>query len=303
MRFDLTDLRLFLWVAEAGSITRGAERAHLALASASARLRGMEEELKVPLLERERRGVRLTAAGRALVHHAQAVLQQVELMRGELGSFAGGLKGQVRLLSNTAAMTEFLPEKLSSFLTVHPEVDVDLEERLSSEIIPAVAEGRAEVGLVADTVDLGGLETFLLQPDRLVLVTSRGHPLAARRTVAFAEVLGEPFIGLGEGSALQQYLGSQAARLGRRPKYRVRLRSFDAVCRMVERGVGIGVVPETAARRCQRSMALRKVVLSDAWAVRRLCLCVRRYRELSPQARLLVDALRSDERTSGPGTR
>jgi DNA-binding transcriptional LysR family regulator len=73
----------------------------------------------------------------------------------------------------------------------------------------------------------------------------------------------------------------------------VRLRSFDAICRMVERGVGIGVIPEAAARRCQRSMALHKVVLSDAWALRRLCLCVRRYAELSAYSRLLVDELQA----------
>lgn len=131
-------------------------------------------------------------------------------------------------------------------------------------------------------------------------MTPHGHPLAARRKVHFAEVLDEPFVGLGEGSALQEYLGSHAARLGRRPKYRVRLRSFDAVCRMVERGVGIGVIPEAAARRCQRSMALRRVALSDAWALRRLCLCVRRYSELSAQARLLVDGLQGAGKPSRP---
>lgn len=128
MRFDLTDLRLFLHTAESGSITAGAERAHLTLASASARIRGMEAALGVPLLTRNRRGVETTAAGRTLVHHARVVLQQMERMRGELGEYARGLKGHVRLLSNTAAMTEFLPETLSAFLAQHPEVDIDLEE-------------------------------------------------------------------------------------------------------------------------------------------------------------------------------
>ncbi|EPX57215.1 Hydrogen peroxide-inducible protein activator [Cystobacter fuscus DSM 2262] len=299
MGLDLTDLRLFLLVVEAGSITHGAERAHLALASASARIRGLEDELGVALLERERRGVRPTPAGRALAQQARAVLRQVENLRGELGGYAGGVRGQVRLLSNTAALTEFLPEALSAFLTAHPEVDVELEERLSHEIVQAVAEGRAEVGLVADTVELGALETFAFQEDRLVVVMARGHPLAARRTVAFAEVLDEPFVGLGEGSALQEHLAWHAARLGRRPRYRVRLRSFDALCRMVERGVGVGVIPEAAARRCQRSMAIRRVALSDAWATRRLILCVRDHAALSVQARLLVETLRADGSSRG----
>lgn len=293
MRFDLTDLQLFLLVVEAGSITHGAERAHLALASASARISGMEDALGVPLLERRRRGVRPTPAGHALVHHARLVLQQLERMRGDLGDYARGLRGHVRVLSNTAALTEFLPDVLSDFLAAHPDIDIDLEERPSHEIVQAVAQGRAEVGLVADTVELGALETFPFHTDRLVLVTARNHPLAGRRQVAFEEVLHEPFVGLGEDSALQAHLALHAARLGGRPKYRVRLRSFDAVCRMVERGVGIGIVPEAAARRCQRSMAIRKVALTDVWALRHLTVCVRRLGELPAHARLLVETLRA----------
>ena len=292
MRFDLVDLRLFQLVAEAGSITAGAERAHLALASASERIRGMEAALGVALLERGRRGVRPTPAGLALAHHARLVLQQVERMRGDLGDYARGLKAHVRLLSNTAALTEFLPEALGAFLTAHPHIDIDLEERLSAEIVAAVAEGRAEIGIVADTVDLGDLETFPFRVDRMVLVTARGHRLAGRREIGFAEVLDEPFVGLGEGSALQDYLAGHAARLGRRPRYRVRLRSFDAVCRMVERGVGVGVVPQSAARRC-RAMAIRRVRLKDLWATRHLTICVRRFGELSAPAQMLVDEIKA----------
>jgi DNA-binding transcriptional LysR family regulator len=293
MRFDLVDLRLFLLVAETGSITHGAERAHLALASASARIRGMEEALGVPLLLRGRRGVRPTPAGRALVHHARIVLQQLEHMRGDLGAYASGLRGHVRLLANTAALAEFLPGVLGAFLAAHPNIDVDLEERLSYEIVQAIAEGQAELGIVADTVDLGELETVPFRDDRLVLVTQLGHPLASRRRIGFAEALDQPFVGLGEGSALQDHLAGHAARLGRRPKYRVRLRSFDAVCRMVECGVGVAVVPEAAARRCQRTMAIRRVGLTDSWALRHLVICARRFADLSAHARLLVDDIKA----------
>jgi DNA-binding transcriptional LysR family regulator len=298
MRFDLTDLRLFLHVAEAGSITHGADRANMALASASARVRGMEKALGVPLLERGRRGVRPTPAGRALVHHARVVLRQLERMRGELGDYARGLKGHVRLLSNTAALTEFLPETLAAFLAAHPNVDIDLEERLSDEIVGAVAEGLADAGIVADAVDLAELETFPFRIDRLVLVVPRDHPLACHRQLAFREVLDQEFVGLSRGSALQEYLGRHAARAGRALKLRVRLSSFDAVCRMVEHGVGLGVIPEAAARRCRRSMAIRTVRLTDAWALRHLTVCVRRFDELPAHARQLIEHLRArgDER-------
>lgn len=292
MRFDLTDLRLFLHTAEAGSITAGAERAHLTLASASARIRGMEDTLGVPLLTRNRRGVETTAAGRTLVHHARVVLQQMDRMRGELGEYARGLKGYVRLLSNTAAMTEFLPETLSAFLAAHSEVDVDLEELVSHEIVEAIAQGRADIGIVNDAVDLSGLETFPFRHDRLVLVTARDHPLAERRELAFVETLQEDFVGLTGDNALQAYLAGHAARAGHRLKYRVRLRSFDAVCRMVERNVGVGVIPEHAAIRLQRSMGIRRVRLTDAWATRLLRICVRHFDDLPVFARQLIEHLR-----------
>jgi DNA-binding transcriptional LysR family regulator len=298
LRFDLTDMQLFLHVVEAGSITNGAERAHIALASASARIRGMEEMLGVPLLLRGRRGVEPTAAGRTLVHHARAVLQQMKRMRGELGEYSRGIKGQIRLLCNTSALSEFLPEALSAFMASHPSIDIDLEERMSYDIVQAVAEGLADVGIVTDSVDMAGLETFPFRSDRLVLVTARDHvlataaPRANKRRIAFAQTLDHDFIGLAGDSALQQYLAEQAARAGKRLKYRVRLRSFEAVCRMVENGVGIGVIPETAAIRCERSMAIRRLQLSDPWTTRQLTICVRRLDDLPSYARQLIDEIK-----------
>jgi len=306
MRFDLTDLRLFLHVAEAGSITAGAERAALALASASARIRGMEAAAGTALLRRGRRGVVPTPAGEAVLHHARLVLQQMERLRGELGDYARGLKGHVRILGNTAAVTEFLPEPLAEWLAVHPRIDIDLEERPSHAIVEAVAAGLADLGIVADMAAgraaesgaVEGLEHIPFRIDRLVLAVPRGHPFAARRRIAFAEALGEDFVGLSPGSALQDHLARHAARAGRPLKLRVRLGGFDAVCRMVEQGVGLAVVPETAARRCRRSMAIRAVPLSDPWALRRLSVCVRSLDALPAHARQLLEHLREDS----PGT-
>jgi DNA-binding transcriptional LysR family regulator len=294
-RFDLTDLELFVNVADAGSITHGAARTHLALASASARVRGMEQTLGGPLLERGRRGVRLTPAGSALAEHARTVLAQIERMRGDLSEHArGGLRARVRLLANTAALTEFLPEALCDFLAAHTNVDLEINEQLSREIVPAIAAGRAEIGIVSDTVDLGDLHTLRFRTDRLVVVTAARHPLVARDRVAYAEILDQPLVGLSDGSALEEHLAEHAARLGGRPAHRVRLRSFDAICRMVEAGIGVGVVPEAAARRCRRSMDIHELALTDPWAVRQLTICVRGLDRLSTHARLLVDHLTRD---------
>ena len=290
MRVDLTDLSLFRHVVEAGSITAGAERAHLALAAASTRIRNMEEALGAALLVRSRQGVAPTQAGRTLLQHARTMLRQAERLREDLGAFAGGMAGQVRLLSNTNALTEFLPEALGSFLAAHPQVSVDLEERLSDEIVGLIAEGVADLGIVAATVETSALETYPFRSDRFVLVVARDHPLARRARVAFADVLEHDFVGLDRASALQRFLADKATRLGRVLRLRVQLRSFDAVCRMVECNVGIGVVPESTARRVTHGLAV--VALADPWAVRELTICVRRLAELPSYARQLVEHLR-----------
>ncbi len=279
---------------EAGSITHGAERANLALAAASTRIRQMEDALGAPLLVRSRQGIAPTQAGRILLQHARTMLQQAEKLREELSVFAGGQAGQIRVLSNTNALTEFLPEALSSFLAAHPNVSVDLVERLSDEIVGLIAEGVADLGIIAGTVDPGALETFPYRRDRFVLVVAHDHPLAVRDRISLAQVLDHDFVGLDRASALQRFLADKAARIGRPLRLRIQLRSFDAVCRMVERNVGIGVVPETTAKRAALSMAITPVTLTDSWAERDLTICVRKFEELPIFARELVAHLRAE---------
>jgi DNA-binding transcriptional LysR family regulator len=293
MRFDLTDLSLFRHVVDAGSITHGAERANLALAAASTRIRNMEETLGAALLVRGRQGVTPTQAGRTLLQHARTMLRQAERMREDLGAYAGGLAGQIRVLSNTNALTEFLPEALSSFLAAHPNVSVDIEERLSDEIVGLIAEGVADLGIVAGTVDASTLETFAFRRDRFVLVVPRDHALARRAKIGFADVLDHDFVGLDRASAIQRFLADKAAYIGRPLRLRVQLRSFDAVCRLVERNVGIGIVPETTVKRVSKAMAIIAVPLTDAWAVRDLTICIRSLDDLPPYARQLVEHLRA----------
>jgi DNA-binding transcriptional LysR family regulator len=295
MRFDLADLRLFLNVVEAGSITHGAERAHLAIAAASTRVRNMEAALGIPLLHRERQGVKPTEAGRTLVQHARIMLQQFERMHGDLGQYAEGIRGQVRLLSNTNALTEFLPEPLSAFLAAHPQVNIDLEERLSDEIVTAIADGTADIGIVAGTVMTAGLETLPFRTDRFVLVVAQSHPMSSVERSTFAEVLDWDFVGLDRTSALQRFLSEKAERIGRRLKLRVQLRGFDAVCRLVECNVGIGVVPATTAERHAKTMAIHRIELTDEWALRKLTICVRRQDDLPLYAQALVRHLASAE--------
>lgn len=301
MRFDLTDLQLFIHIADSGSITAGAALSHLALASASARVRGMEEALDVPLLQRGRRGAEPTAAGRTLLQHARTITRQVENLHADLAQFAAGLHGQVRLLCNTSAITEFLPEALAAFLQAHPRLSIHLEERMSREIVQAVADGAADIGIISDAVDSAGLQTYAFRDDPLVLVMARGHALARqlknRRQLAFVEALEHDFIGLAGDSAFQQNAFEQAARLGRRCHCKIRLLSFEAVARMAASGAGVAILPATAARRSPD--ALRVIRLTDAWADRKLLICVRDEAALPGYARALVTTLRGEQ----PATR
>jgi DNA-binding transcriptional LysR family regulator len=292
MRFDLADLRLFLHVAEARSITRGAERSGLALASASARVRGMEDALGVPLLLRDRRGISLSPAGECLVEHARLIVQQAERMRGELGSYARGLAGSVRLLSNTAALSEHLPKALAGFLAANPAISVDVEERESADIGAALAAGAGDVGIASAAALTNAIERFPFRDDRLVVVLPRADDLGRRRRLSLAAIVGRTFVGLPRDSALQRHLAGHAARIGASMKVRARVTGFDAICAMVEAGAGIGIVPETSASRCRRSMNIKVVNLEEPWAFRSLAICVRELRTLPAGAQRLVAHLR-----------
>jgi DNA-binding transcriptional LysR family regulator len=289
-RFDLTDLRLFLHVADASNITHGALRANMTLASASERIRDMEIDLGTPLLVRKRRGVELTAAGTALLHHARQVMQQLEHMRGELNDYAKGLRAQVHVRSNTMGISVFLPARLARFLSAHPNIDVDLEEGRSRDIVRAVAAGKVEIGIVAEGLEAAAeLETMPVGEYRFVLVVPLRHELARYRKIPFKEVLDYDLVGLRADTAWQDFLNEQATRAGKRLKLRVRLDGFDAICSVVENRIGLAIVPEPIARRWTRK--LRIIPLDEVWALRHLTLCVRKLASLSPHAQNLVKYL------------
>ena len=300
MRYDLTDLRLFVAIAEERNLTRGAARAHLAPSSASHRLRLLEEELGAPLFERLARGLALTRAGDALLRNARQVFAQIEQMHADLSPYASGVRGHVSLWANTHATHSYLPDDLAGFLKQHPQVSISLEEHTSPEIALAVANGDVEIGVLAEfeSNESGeGIELIPYRRDRLVLVVPGGHPLAARARVRFAEVLDHPFVMLHAGSAIHTFTTNAAAALGRHLDVRIQVRSFEAVCRMVGAGVGIGLVPRSAVP----SAALREppvtVELDESWAQRDLQIAVRNRATLSGFAAALVDSLSEGSQT------
>jgi DNA-binding transcriptional LysR family regulator len=294
MRFDLVDLKLFTHIAEAQSLTGGAQRSHLSLAAASTRIKNLEEHVGVKLLSRSSQGVKVTGAGETLLAHARRVLRQLEQLSGDLQEYAAGVKGHVRVFANTTAMSEFLPAVLRSYLVSHPDVTIDMHERLSPDIVRAVQEGMVDIGIIAGNVRTEGLEVMPYRRDRLVLATALSHPLAERSRVDFIDTLDYDFIGLPEDSAIHNFLKRAAADLQRTLRWRVQVSNFETACRMIEANVGVGVLPETTASRHATTMALRIVQLNDEWAERKLQICVADLDALPLFARKLVDLLVED---------
>jgi DNA-binding transcriptional LysR family regulator len=292
MRFDLVDLQLFIAVADSRSITGGALQVHLALASASARIKGLEQAFGVVLLKRGRRGIELTSAGESLLDHARIVMHEVDALRGDLGAYASGARASVHMLANTSGISEHLPRALAAFLREYPDIDVDVEERESTDIAAAIASGSADLGFATEHALPDSFERFTFTEDRLVLVSARRSGFAGRRLIDFEEAAGHDFIGLTHATALNQHISKHAARLGMRFRFRARLRDFDAICQMVAADVGVAVMPEAAARRSAQSLGIAIVRIRDSWANRRLVICARNFRTLSRPAKELVDYLR-----------
>jgi DNA-binding transcriptional LysR family regulator len=254
----------------------------------------MEDSLGAPLLLCINRGVQLMPAGRALLQRVRGMLQQMERLTGDFSVYGRHHRVQVRLWCNTVAMHEYIPELLGDCLAAHPQVNLQLQERQGPEVVHALTEGTADIGIVREGTDVFELQTWRLQPDRLVMVTPRGHALArAAETgaVALAQADGHDVVGLQRGIALQDIWDSRVAQRGRRLNYRVRVTSFDAQCRLVARGAGIAVMPLSSARRHARLLDIAIVPLAEAFADFALRLCVRRLDELPSPMRALVDAL------------
>jgi DNA-binding transcriptional LysR family regulator len=254
-------------------------------------LRLLESELGTPLFERHARGLTLTRAGDALLRNARQVFAQIEQMHADLSPYAEGVRGHVSLWANTHATHTFLPDDLADFLKQYPQVSVSLEERTSPEIALAVASGEVEVGVLAEAGSAAGVEMTPYRRDRLVLIVPGGHALAARVQVHFAEVLDHPFVMLHAGSAIHTFTMNAAATLGRHLDVRIQVRSFEAVCRMVGAGVGIGLVPRSAVPGAGLREPPVVVEMDEAWAQRDLQVCVRQGGVLSGFAAALVEKL------------
>ncbi|BBP78802.1 GntR family transcriptional regulator [Pseudomonas sp. Ost2] len=294
-RLDLITLQLFVAVHEEGTLTRAAAREAIAVSAASKRLMELEEALGVGLFVRQAKGMALTPAGETLLHHARQMLFNVEKMGLELGEHTQGVRGYVRMLANLSAIIQFLPEDLRDFSARHPQVKVDLEERPSNGVVQGVLDGVADLGVCSCDTDVRGLPSVLYRHDRLVVLMLPDHPLAGREELAFAETLDSDHVGLHSASSINMRTHAAARAAGKVLRLRIHVPGFDAMCRMVQANMGIGILPLKAYELFGRALGLHAVPLNDEWSTRSLILVARDETALSPVSRLLFEHLKAPD--------
>ena len=290
-RIDLTSLQLFVAVCELGSIGKAAEREFIAASAVSKRLSDLEATLGTALLYRHTRGVDLTPAGESLLHHARSVLFSLEKMQGELSEYADGVRGHVRVHASMSAIVQFLPEDLGAFTRRHSQIKIDLEEHLSTEVVRAVQEGAADLGICNTANGVGELQTRAYRTDQLVLIVPRRHALYAQGAINFESSLDYDQVGLHSTSSIYLAMRQAAAAVNRTIKLRIHVTGLDAMCRMIHNGLGVGVMPQRAFELMHGVGELESIVLLDDWAARQIQLVARDFSTLPVTARLLVDHL------------
>lgn len=287
-RFDIKTLALFVEICRSGSISAGAKVSHLALGAASKRISDLEQTLGTTLFFRNSTGVELTEAGNVCLTYALKVLDNLDRMFANMSDYADGVKGRIRIAANTSSLTQFLPEDLAAFMRDQSMVQIDLEELNSGDVVSALLENRADIGIFADRTESYDLEVVPYRSDELVLIIPHRHPLARISKISFRETLDFPYVGLPISTSIATRLSQESEKIGRKIQLQVQVRSFDAICKMVAATGGIGILPRFAAEPHARSMSIKLITLTDVWAHRILFVGTRSKSTLSAASRALL---------------
>lgn len=295
-RIDAYSLRLFVSTARAGSIVRGARQENIAPSALSRRIADLEHAFGSALLVRSPKGIALTDAGRLVLARGEQIDADLQGLVREIDSLGDEVRGTVRLHANMSAVIGFLPERLQPFMAAYPHVEVSLQEEDTRDVLRACIDDRADVGVGVAMPVPAGLDAWTFAVDPLQVVMPAGHALAGRKSLHFAQALDLPLIGVHSGGALDRALHERASALGRAFAPKVSVSSFDAVCRMVEAGLGIAVVPRSAASAYAGNPRFVRRPLADAWAARELRLYALRKTPRSRAVEALIEALKQPGR-------
>jgi len=291
MTIDPLSLKLFVAIVEEGTIAAAAEREHIAASAVSKRISELEAFFNTALLRRTNKGVIPTDAGITLLQLARGVLHDLNNIVLQISEYSSGVRGHVRLCANISSINQFLPSEIRSFMESHPQIHIHLEESVSEATMQAVAESVADVGIISTTARRQDMEYLPYHSDQLVVITPKNHPLADRKNISFAETLDFDFVGLSARTSLHNQIMRAAQELNRTPKLRIQVGGFDALCLMVEAGLGIGIVPKGAAKPYRKGLRLHQITLEESWAKRELKICVRSVNGLPAAAKLFVTHL------------
>lgn len=295
MHFDLLSLDLFVAVCEEQSIAKAAERKNIAASAVSKRISDLEARLQTPLFVRSSKGLELTSAAYAVLHHARLVMRDVKQMESELVHHAKGMRGRIRIYASVSTIIQHLPCELRQFLALHPEVHVDLREGTSQEAVKAVVENNADIGVFGGVAPREGLIVIPYRTDRLVALVHKDHPLSGRTSATFAEIAEYDLIGPAKGSFLDSLVLRAASELIRPLKMPICVNGFETVRSMVEAQLGVGLVPEKCAENYVAGGNLAALALDEPWAERQWNLCIQEGQTMPPPVRLLLDHLRNGE--------
>jgi len=296
MRYALTDLRLFLEIAKARSLSAGASAVYITASSASYRLKNLEQAMGAALFLRTPRGMDLTPAGEAVLAHVRKIFDNVEHMHGDVARFVSGFKGHVRLAANSSALHGFATASIGRFLARNPDVNVDIEER-QSETIPAAVQAReVDFGIFAGPTDVSGLNVHRYAMDRLMIAAPPDHPLATHQTIKLAAALDFDFVCMNRFSSNFLFLNDMAQRIGKPLRARLHAHSFDAVLALVGMGLGLALIPACVLDKAPVTVAA--LPLMETWAHRELNLALRTDGGLPPFAQALVQFLLEDPRVT-----
>ncbi|QCP53557.1 LysR family transcriptional regulator [Trinickia violacea] len=289
----LKTLRLLVSVCEHRNMARAAAEEHIEPSAISKRIAQLEHDLGVPLLVRTRRGVQPTPAGVALVEHAKSVLFTMDRIASDVAAYGSGLRGSVSVCASASAIAEALLDDIASFMRMpaHENIRVNVEERLSLDLVRRLREGAASIGVCWDNADIEGLQSRPYRQDRLALAVHPDHPLASRKSLTFEQTLDHEHVGLPPATAVHTMLQHAAARNGRTVSYRAIVSNFDAAFRVVAANLGISVVPAVVGETYKRLLNVKVIPLTDRWAARRFIVCFKDFDALQPAAQRMVNHL------------
>jgi DNA-binding transcriptional LysR family regulator len=294
IKTDLTTIRIFLSVYNLKSLTKAAEREHIAPSAVSKRIQDVEAEFDTPLFYRHPRGVTPTPAGELLAAHAQRLIEGFNQMAAELSEFAQGTKGQVRINALASAASQYLPTDIASFAVRYPDVQVILREETSPNVLQSTLDGFADIGIFSSNMPAPGLQVLSYRREQLVALLPQDHPLAGRQSIAFADIRDSAHISLETGSSLQVLLAKAAESSGFTLNNRIEVTTFDAAMRMVDAGLGVAVLPSGIVETFASTLRTRSIPLTDDWAMRDLAICIRDMRKLTASAKLMLNHLRAN---------